>query len=65
MSRFGEVLQMVHPDVVVLEDETEADEFEKVIPLYSPMDGVKQGTLRKLIWEALECYGDDMKSVYS
>lgn len=64
VSRFGETLQMVHPDVVVIDDETEADDLKKVTPLYSPIDGIKQGTLRKLIRETLEHYGDDMKSVY-
>ena len=64
VSRFGETLQMVHPDVVVLEDETEGDEFRKIIPLYSPMDGVKQGVLRKLIEEALDLYGEDAKSIF-
>lgn len=64
VSRFGETLQMVHPDVVVLDDETEADDLKKVTPLYSPIDGIKQGTLRKLIQDALERYADDTKSVY-
>ena len=64
VSRFGEKLQMIHPDVVVLEDGDEGKEFRKIIPLYSPMDGVKQGILRKLIEEALDLYGEDMKSIF-
>jgi ATP-dependent DNA helicase RecG len=64
VSRFGEKLQMVHPDVVVLEDEDEGNEFRKIIPLYSPMDGVKQGVLRKLIEEALDLCGEDVKSIF-
>ena len=55
---------MIHPDVVVLEDEAEGNEFRKIIPLYSPMDGVKQGILRKLIEEALNLYGEDVKSIF-
>jgi len=63
VSRFGEMLQMVHPDVVVLEDEDEGDMFRKIVPLYSPVDGVKQGALRKVIKDALERFGDDVKSL--
>ncbi len=55
---------MVHPDVVVLEDEAEGDEFRKIIPLYSPMDGVKQGVLRKLMEDVLDGYGEDTKSIF-
>jgi ATP-dependent DNA helicase RecG len=65
ISRFGTTLQMVHPDVVILEDEAEGDEFRKIIPLYSPMDGVKQGVLRKLIEDALNLCGEDTKSIFS
>jgi ATP-dependent DNA helicase RecG len=64
VSRFGEKLQMIHPDVVVLEDGDEVNEFRKIIPLYSPMDGVKQGILRKLIEEALSLCGEDAKSIF-
>jgi ATP-dependent DNA helicase RecG len=64
VSRFGEKLQMIHPDVVILEDGAEGDEFRKIIPLYSPMDGVKQGILRKIIEEALNLCGEDTKSVF-
>jgi ATP-dependent DNA helicase RecG len=64
VSRFGEKLQMIHPDVVILEDEAEGDELRKIIPLYSQMDGVKQGVLRKLIEEALGLYGEDAKSIF-
>jgi ATP-dependent DNA helicase RecG len=64
VGRFGATLQIIHPDVVILEDEAEGDEFRKIIPLYSPMDGVKQGVLRRLIEEALGLYGEDAKSVF-
>ncbi len=64
VSRFGEALQMVHPDVVVLDDDTGADDLKRVTPLYSPIDGIKQGTLRRLIRDALECYADNAKSIY-
>ena len=64
VSKFGTMLQMVHPDVVVLEDETESIDLKKVLPLYSPMDGVKQGTLRKLIEEALNLYGEGVRCIF-
>ncbi len=63
VSRFGGTLQMAHPDVVVLEDEDEGDMFRKIVPLYSPIDGIKQGTLRKVIKDALERFGDEVESL--
>ena len=64
VSKFGTTLQMIHPDVVVLEDETESIDLKKILPLYSSLDSVRQGTLRKLIEEALDLYGEDAKSVF-
>lgn len=63
VSRFGETLQIIHPDVVVLEDEVEGDAFRKIVPLYSPIDGIKQGALRNVIRDALERYGGDITSL--
>jgi len=64
VSRFGEVLQMVHPDVVIIDDETDPDDLKKVTPFYSPIDGLKQGVLRKLIRDVLNCYAGDIRSVF-
>ena len=64
VSRFGATLQMIHPDVVVLEDETESIDLKKILPLYSPMDGIKQGTLRKLIEDALNLYGKGVRCIF-
>lgn len=64
ISRFGEKLQMIHPDVVVLEDETESIDLKKILPLYSPLEGVKQGTLRKLIEDGLNLYGEGIKCIF-
>jgi ATP-dependent DNA helicase RecG len=64
VSRFGEKLQMIHPDIAILEDGDEGNEFRKIIPFYSPMDGVKQGIIRKLIEGALDLYGEGAKSIF-
>jgi ATP-dependent DNA helicase RecG len=64
VSRFGATLQMVHPDVVVLEDGTEKDDLKRIIPLYSPVDGIKQGTLRTLMRETLTLYGEHAGSIF-
>ena len=39
VSRFGTALQMVHPDVVVLEDEADSVDLKRILPLYSPWTG--------------------------
>ena len=64
VSRFGTALQLVHPDVSLLEDETERDDLMKIVPLYPPLDGIKQGTLRKLIEGTLNRYGEDIKCIF-
>jgi len=63
ITRFGNTLQMIHPDTVLIEDETDGTDLKKVLPLYPVLEGVKQGTLRKLIEEALELYGEDARSI--
>ncbi len=64
VSRFGAATQMIHPDVIVLEDEAESPDLKKILPLYSPMDGVKQGILRKLTEDALNLCGNDVKCIF-
>ncbi len=64
VSRFGAAIQMIHPDVIVLEDEAESPDLKKILPLYSPMDGVKQGILRKLTEDALNLCGNDVKCIF-
>ncbi len=64
VSRFGKVLQMVHPEVVVLEDGTDSVDLKRILPLYSPLDGIKQGTLRKLIEDALNLYGEGVSCIF-
>ena len=54
VGNFGGILQIVHPEVSVLgEDETPGTE-RKVLPLYSQVDGVKQGFIRNIMSEALD-----------
>lgn len=54
ISRFGTRLQMVHPEVAVLDDDLGIDGHERILPVYPEIDGIRQGTLRNLMREALE-----------
>lgn len=53
VGSFNGTLQIVHPEVTVLADDEVPNEAGRVIPLYSQIEGVKQGTLRRIISEAL------------
>lgn len=63
VTRFGNVLQMVHPDITILDEEPDAGEHTKIVPIYSEVEGVKQGTLRKIIAQAVADYGGHIGSV--
>ncbi len=54
VGNFGCVLQIVHPEVAVLGDEEGAGTARRVLPLYSQIDGVKQGFVRNIIAEAIK-----------
>ncbi len=53
VGNFGGILQIVHPEVAVLGDDENPEATRRVIPLYSQVDGVKQGSIRNIISEAL------------
>lgn len=63
VTRFGKVLQMVHPEAVVLEDASELDNLQGIIPVYPEMNGLRQRTLRNIIKEAFEEYGGMIESI--
>jgi ATP-dependent DNA helicase RecG len=50
---FGERLQIVHPDVSVLESEEIPENSRPVVPVYSQIEGIKQGFVRNIITEAV------------
>ncbi len=64
VSRFGAAIQIIHPDVIVLEDEAESLDLKKILPVYTPMNGVKQGVLRKLMEDALNLCGEDVRCIF-
>ena len=53
VGNFGGTLQIVHPEVIVLGDEESPESARRILPLYSQIDGVKQGFVRKIISEAM------------
>jgi ATP-dependent DNA helicase RecG len=63
VSKFGNRLQMVHPDITILEDENEIEAYKTIVPVYSEIEGLKQGTLRNLMKRAFEDYGGHIKSI--
>jgi ATP-dependent DNA helicase RecG len=63
VSRFGAQLQMIHPDITIIDDEDEIKNHKTVIPVYTEIEGIKQGTIRNIIKEAFESFGGYVQSV--
>jgi ATP-dependent DNA helicase RecG len=63
VTRFGVTLQMVHPDITILDEEPDAGEHAKVVPIYSEVEGIKQGALRKIMAQVVTEYGEHIDSV--
>ncbi|MCX8111048.1 MAG: ATP-dependent DNA helicase RecG, partial [Syntrophorhabdaceae bacterium] len=61
VSRYGRDLQIVHPDITVLDDEKEIDSHSNIITIYPEIEGIKQGVLRNLIRQAFEDYGSSIE----
>ncbi len=62
IGTFGEIIQIVHPDIMILDDELQGKPLLGILPVYPAIDGVKQGSLRKIIGEALKILGE-VKSI--
>jgi ATP-dependent DNA helicase RecG len=62
VRRFGDALEMVHPDVFLVEDEHDVGERQGVLPVYPEIEGLKQGTLRRIIKEAFDECGGSIRS---
>lgn len=54
---FGGTLQIVHPEVTVFGEDETPGAARRIIPLYSQVDGVKQGLIRNIVSEALNLLG--------
>jgi ATP-dependent DNA helicase RecG len=63
VTRFGKKLQIIHPDVVLLESEDDLESLHGIIPVYPEINGIKQGVLRKIIRQALDDYGKMSRSI--
>ena len=63
VKSFGAQLQMIHPDVTIIDDEDDVKSHKTIMPIYSEIEGVKQGVLRNIIKEAFESFGGQIQSV--
>jgi ATP-dependent DNA helicase RecG len=63
VTRFGRNFQIVHPEVILLEGEDELEGVQGIIPVYPEINGIKQGTLRRIVKQALDDYGDSLGSI--
>ncbi|HOS58914.1 MAG TPA: ATP-dependent DNA helicase RecG [Syntrophorhabdaceae bacterium] len=63
ISRFGVQLQMVHPDIAVIDDEGEITNYQMILPVYPEIEGMKQGVLRNIMRQAFEDFGGYIRSV--
>ncbi|MEN6616753.1 MAG: hypothetical protein ABFD12_09370, partial [Syntrophorhabdus sp.] len=64
ITRFGEMFQIVHPDVTIIDDVNELDnKMHSVTPVYSQMEGLKQGIMRNIIAQAVKAGDGSLFSV--
>lgn len=63
VTRFGRELQIIHPDLYVLGERNEINDLSGIIPIYTEIRGIKQGTLRNLIKQAFKDYDSLIESV--
>ncbi len=55
--------EMVHPDFEILDDqEDQMLHFKRIIPIYSETEGLRQKTLRRILWQAVRDYTPSMES---
>ncbi len=62
IRRYGDTLEIIHPDVFLMEDEDDVGERRGVLPVYPQIEGLKQGTLRRIIRQAFDDHGCDVRS---
>lgn len=63
VTKFGNSLQIVHPETVLLETENELESLQGIIPVYSEINGIKQGVIRKVIRQALDEFKEGIRSI--
>lgn len=56
ITRYGADLQMVHPRVTVMEGSQDVEKLSTIMPVYPDLEGVAQGTLRKVMKEAFRAF---------
>lgn len=56
VGQFGEFLQIVHPIVTVLSEDETPDSARTVLPVYSQLEGIRHGTVRNIMEEAVRVF---------
>ena len=60
--RFGPTLQMIHPELELLDQEGQTSQIAgKILPIYPLTEGLYQKTLRKIIRNAWDHYGKNLQ----
>ncbi len=63
VTKFRDKLQIIHPEIILLDSPDEVDAFTAIVPVYSEIEGIKQGSVRKLIKQLFDDYGRHVKSI--
>jgi ATP-dependent DNA helicase RecG len=57
VSRFPFEKEMIHPDYEILDDnEDQLLNFKRIVPIYSEAEGLRQKTMRRIIWQVVRNY---------
>jgi ATP-dependent DNA helicase RecG len=63
-SSFGKSVQFIHPEVELLDGEVNpTDVVGKILPIYPLTEGVYQKTMRKIVRNAWDAFGQNVESV--
>jgi ATP-dependent DNA helicase RecG len=62
-SLFGRTLEIVHPEVIEEDEEDKLEtELNRIVPIYSSVEGVSEKVLRKIMKNAVEEYAECLTS---
>jgi ATP-dependent DNA helicase RecG len=62
ISRLPFEKEMIHPDYEILDDnEDQLLNFKRIVPIYSETEGLRQKTLRRIMWQAVRDYADQLR----
>ena len=61
---FQSRLEMHHPEILAAGDESDPVNMGRIVPVYPPVEGIPQRTLRKIQWEVVRKFASTEKEIF-